>query len=137
MPFHFSPFTFHSSSFLDYCARFIYDDAMVVGYNTDIKYRQEVFHIQTEDKGQGNPLIETLVYLHGEILLSRRISYAHLLESTDKVKKVKNLMKTQHDQVIGELKEGKFSHLMSMDTQDIEDKTLDEMVLEYLQNENP
>jgi len=110
---------------------------MIVGYNTDIKYRQEVFHIQTEDKGQGNPLIETLVYLHGEILLSRRISYAHLLESSDKIKKVKSLMKTQHDQVISELKEGRFSHLMSMDTQDIEDQTLDEMVLEYLQNENP
>jgi hypothetical protein len=115
----------------------LYHEGMIVGYNTDIKYRQEVFHIQTEDKGQGNPLIETLVYLHGEILLSRRISYAHLLESAEKIKKVKSLMKTQHDQVIGELKEGRFSHLMSMDTQDIEDKTLDEMVLEYLQNENP
>ena len=46
-------------------------------------------------------------------------------------------MKTQHDQVISELKEGRFSHLMSMDTQDIEDQTLDEMVLEYLQNETP
>jgi len=110
---------------------------MIVGYNTDIKYRLEVFHIQTEDKGQGNPLIETLVYLHGEILLSRRISYAHLLESGDKNKKIKSLMKTQHDQVISELKEGRFSHLMSMDTQDIEDQTLDEMVLEYLKNETP
>ncbi len=110
---------------------------MIVGYNTDIKYRQEVFHIQTEDKGQGNPLIETLVYLHGEILLSRRISYAHLLEAAEKAKKVKNLMKSQHDQVIGELKEGRFSHLMSMDTQDIEDQTLDEMVLEYLSKETP
>lgn len=110
---------------------------MIVGYNTDIKYRQEVFHIQTEDKGQGNPLIETLVYLHGEILLSRRISYAHLLASAEKTKKVKNLMKSQHDQVINELKEGQFSHLMSMDTQNIEDQTLDEMVLEYLSNENP
>lgn len=110
---------------------------MIVGYNTDIKYRQEVFHIQTEDKGQGNPLIETLVYLHGEILLSRRISYAHLLASAEKTKKVKSLMKNQHDQVINELKEGQFSHLMSMDTQNIEDQTLDEMVLEYLSNENP
>jgi hypothetical protein len=110
---------------------------MIVGYNTDIKYRQEVFHIQTEDKGKGNPLIETLVYLHGEILLSRRISYAHLLDATDSPKKVKNLMKIQHDSVISELKEGRFSHLMSMDTQDIEDRTLDEMVLEYLQNETP
>lgn len=110
---------------------------MIVGYNTDIKYRQEVFHIQTEDKGQGNPLIETLVYLHGEILLSRRISYAHLLSSEEKNKKVKTLMKNQHDQVISELKEGRFSHLMSMDTQDIEDQTLDEMVLEYLSIETP
>jgi hypothetical protein len=109
---------------------------MIVGYNTDIKYRKEVFHIQTEDKGQGNPQIESLVYLHGEILLSRRISYAHLLDVAEKSKKVKNLMKSQHDQIINELKEGRFSHLMSMDTQDIEDKTLDEMVLEYLQHDN-
>ena len=110
---------------------------MIVGYNTDIKYRKEVFHIQTEDKGQGNPTIETLVYLHGEILLSRRISYAHLLPSTEQNKKIKHLMKTQHDQVCSELKEGKFSHLLSMDTQNVEDKTLDEMVLEYMQNQNP
>jgi hypothetical protein len=110
---------------------------MIVGYNTDIKYRNEVFHIQTEDKGQGNPTIETLVYLHGEILLSRRISYAHLLSSTEANKKIKSLMKAQHDQVCSELKGGSFSHLLSMDTRNIEDKTLDEMVLEYMQNENP
>mgnify|MGYP001768423458 CR=1 FL=1 len=36
---------------------------MIVGFNTDIKYRNEVFHIQTEDKGANNPLIETLVYV--------------------------------------------------------------------------
>ena len=46
-------------------------------------------------------------------------------------------MKTQHDQVCAELKEGSFSHLLSMDTQNVEDKTLDEMVLEYMQNQNP
>lgn len=110
---------------------------MNVGYNTDIKYRSEVFHIQTEDKGQGNPLIETLVYLHGEILLSRRVSYAHLLGATEKNKTIKSLMKSQHDQVCGELKGGNFSHLLSMDTQSVEDTTLDEMVLEYLQKKNP
>jgi hypothetical protein len=110
---------------------------MIVGYNTDIKYRNEVFHIQTEDKGQGNPTIETLVYLHGEILLARRVSYAHLLSAAEKNKKIKSLMKTQHDQVCSELKGGNFSHLLSMDTQNIEDKTLDEMVLEYMQNKNP
>jgi len=109
---------------------------MIVGYNTDIKYRNEVFHIQTEDKGQNNPTIETLVYLHGEILLSRRLSYAHLLAAAEKNKAIKSLMKSQHDQVCSELKGGNFSHLLSMDTQNVEDTTLDEMVLEYMKNQN-
>ena len=51
---------------------------MIVGFNTDIQYRDETFHIQTEDKGKNNPTIETLVYHSGEILLSRRMSYGHL-----------------------------------------------------------
>jgi len=110
---------------------------MIVGYNTDIKYRKEVFHIQTEDKGQSNPLVETLVYLHGEILLSRRVSYAHLLNAAEKNKTIKALMKTQHDQVCSELKGGSFSHLLSMDTQHLEETTLDELVLDYLQKQNP
>ena len=87
---------------------------MIIGFNTDIKYRDEVFHIQTEDKGEGNPTIETLVYHSGEILLSRRVSYAHIkMERKDMRKKIKAMMKIQHDQVIGELKEGKFLHLLS------------------------
>jgi hypothetical protein len=107
---------------------------MIVGFNTDIRYRNEVFHIQTEDKGDTNPVIETLVYLHGEILLSRKISYAHLANSKERQKKVKMMMKSQHDQMITELKGGNFAHLLSFETQTIEDQTLDEMVLEYLEN---
>ncbi len=107
---------------------------MIIGFNTDIKYRDEVFHIQTEDKGTDNPTIETLVYHSGEILLSRRVSYGHLkLEKNDLRKKVKSMMKIQHDQIIGELKEGKFLHLLSLDTQQIEDEGLDAMVLRYLE----
>ena len=107
---------------------------MIIGFNTDIKYRDEVFHIQTEDKGKDNPTIETLVYHSGEILLSRRISYGHQkLETNDLRKKVKSMMKSQHDQMIGELKEGKFLHLLSMETQSVDDEALDEMVLRYLE----
>jgi hypothetical protein len=105
---------------------------MIVGFNTDIKYRNEVFHIQTEDKGKNNPTVETLVYHQGEILLSRRITYGHLTGKSDHRKRVKAMMKTQHDQVISELKEGKFLHLLSLDTQTIDDRSLDEMVIEYL-----
>ena len=52
---------------------------MITGFNTDVKYRGTVYHVQTEDKGQQNPLIETLVYKKGEILASRRLPYADII----------------------------------------------------------
>ncbi len=105
---------------------------MIVGFNTDVKYRDETFHIQTEDKGQENPIVETLVYHNGEILLSRRLGYGHLAKKSDIRKRIKVIMKNQHDEVITELKGGKFMHLLSMETQSMNDVSLDEMVLEYL-----
>lgn len=117
---------------LDKSFKMLYYSYMIVGFNTDIKYRDEIFHIQTEDKGQNNPIVETLVYHSGEILLSRRIGYGHLMKKTDLRKRIKNIMKTQHDEVISELKGGKFMHLISMETQTMDDGSLDEMVLEYL-----
>jgi hypothetical protein len=77
-------------------------------------------------------MVETLVYHNGEILLSRRIGYAMLLKKSDARKRIKNMMKTQHDQIISELKGGKFLHLLSLETQELDDMPLDEMVLEYL-----
>ena len=43
---------------------------MITGFNSDVKYRGLVYHVQTEDKGAENPLIETLIYKGGEILAS-------------------------------------------------------------------
>ena len=105
---------------------------MIVGFNTDVKYRDEIFHIQTEDKGQVNPSVETLVYHRGEILLSRRIGYGHLANKSDIRRRIKAIMKNQHDEVITELRGGKFMHLLSPETQAIDDVSLDEMVLEYM-----
>ena len=105
---------------------------MIVGFNTDVKYSNEVFHIQTEDKGKNNPIVETLVYQHGEILLSRRAGYSHLKSKPDLRKRIKIMMKTQHEEVIKDLKVGKFLHLLSLETQVVDDLPLDEMVLEYL-----
>jgi hypothetical protein len=51
---------------------------VITGFNTDVKYRGLVYHVQTEDKGTTNPLIETLIYKGGEILASRRLPYGDL-----------------------------------------------------------
>ncbi len=109
---------------------------MIVGFNTDVKHRDELFHIQTEDKGSNNPTVETLVYHNGEILLSRRLSYSHMISKQDSKKRVKSMMKAQHNQVMSELKNGKFLHLISLETQTIEEKSLDEMVIDFFTKEN-
>ena len=109
---------------------------MIIGFNTDIKYRSESFHIQTEDKGKNNPTVETLVYHNGEILLSRRLGYSQLMKKTDARTRIKNMMKRQHDEVINELKGGKFLHLLSLDTQVVDDLPLDEMILDYMEQKD-
>ena len=34
---------------------------MITGFNTDVRHNNRVFHIQTEDKGDASPEIESLV----------------------------------------------------------------------------
>ena len=41
---------------------------MITGYNTDVRHDSVVFHVQTEDKGAANPLIESLVYVGGQVV---------------------------------------------------------------------
>jgi hypothetical protein len=54
---------------------------MITGFNTDVAYEDRTFHVQTEDKGRTNPVVESLVYSGGEIVASRRASYAELAAS--------------------------------------------------------
>jgi hypothetical protein len=111
---------------------------MIVGFNTDIKYRNEVFHIQTEDKGRSNPKIETLIYVGGEILDSYRSSYADLLAKPPVSEPaIQGLMDDQHRAVIRDIKNGKYD-LTPPDTleqQAFNDRPLDQAILEFLQQE--
>ena len=102
---------------------------MITGFNTDVKYRGLVYHVQTEDKGDANPLIETLIYKGGEILASRRIPYSELIRDTDAEKAIGSLMEEQHKAMILEVKRGKFA---PPEEQRFEDLSLDEIVLTYL-----
>ena len=102
---------------------------MITGFNTDVKFRGLVYHVQTEDKGKDNPLIETLIYKGGEILASRRLPYAELVKGTEAEPAISRLMEEQHKAMILEVKRGKFA---PAEEQQIEDLSLDEIVLAYL-----
>ena len=82
---------------------------MLVGYNTNISYKEHVYHVQTEDSGQKNPVIVSLIYSQGAIIASRKTNYAHVAQDPDFREKVSKIMKTQHKWMIRELLAGKFT----------------------------
>jgi hypothetical protein len=81
---------------------------VITGYNTDVKHKNRVFHVQTEDKGAGNPCVESLVYVGGEILATQRVSYAEMAEKGRDDQAIQELMEQQHRGMIAAIQRGKF-----------------------------
>ena len=52
---------------------------MLFGHNSDVKVGETVFHVQTEDRGTANALIDTTVYCRGRVLHRRTNNYFDLL----------------------------------------------------------
>ncbi|HJT17837.1 MAG TPA: hypothetical protein VJ853_10630 [Thermoanaerobaculia bacterium] len=131
---------------------------MITGFNTDIKHNDKVYHIQTEDKGLQNPYIESLVYVGGEILASKKTSYAEQAKSGVDEKWIGSLMEQQHRTMIAAIKRGRFDQpadatklsaskpTTPLSARTIEainaaagnvddDKTLDQVIIDYLASE--
>lgn len=81
---------------------------MLLGFNHNIMYKGEVFHVQTEDSGVENPNIVTLLYQGGVILCSIKTSYADILRIENLEQVVEELMKEQHKRIMRRLKSGEF-----------------------------
>ncbi len=81
---------------------------MITGFNTDVKHAERVYHVQTEDRGIANPVIESLVYVGGEILLSKKSPYKDLIAG-DRVdeKALREMMDLQHRRVIEAVRRGR------------------------------
>jgi len=81
---------------------------MVVGFNHNFRYKNEMFHVQTEDGGLKSPNIITLLYRGGTILASKKTSYADITKTTNLDRVVEELMKEQHKEMLRRLKDGEF-----------------------------
>lgn len=81
---------------------------MITGFNTDVKCGDKLFHVQTEDKGTGNPLIESLIYIKGAILDAYRTSYKDFLRSEAfSESTLQRILEFQHRQIVSCIKKGK------------------------------
>lgn len=83
---------------------------MIPGFNTDFKYRGETYHVQTEDNGEANPVVVTLLYHKGAILASRKTSYRDLLNKPGLPEQLRELMTSQHKNLMRELLAGSLNH---------------------------
>lgn len=111
---------------------------MITGFNTDVDYEDRVFHVQTEDKGRGNPVIESLVYAKGEIVASRRASYSDLARSDEYTEaEVLRRMEAQHQGLIRDIRNGRFDPdgPRPFGAQIISNRSFDEVVSEFLAQE--
>lgn len=81
---------------------------MVVGFNHNFRYKGEIYHVQTEDGGRKSPNIITLLYKGGNILASRKTSYADICKVDNLELVVEELMKEQHKEMLRQLKSGEF-----------------------------
>lgn len=80
---------------------------MLTGFNTDIDFEGVTYHVQTEDRGSANPLIESLVYVKGEILAARRTEYSDLLEAGAEMPSIQILMERQHRDIVNAIRAGR------------------------------
>ena len=80
---------------------------MLFGHNTDVKVGETVFHVQTEDRGTSNALIDTTVYCRGCVLHRRTNNYIDLLPlDADRENSLKKRIDEQHRSVAEEIRSG-------------------------------
>lgn len=108
---------------------------MITGFNTDVKHKSKVYHVQTEDKGRNNPKIESLVYVGGEILDSHQTMYENREGLSED--QIMELLETQHKRVIRGIKVGQYDQEESFDDSIMTDRGLDDLIIAYLQSEPP
>ena len=85
-----------------------------VGFNNNVKYGGNVFHIQTEDSGLDRPHIITHLFADGgRIIKSNKRSYAEHVKRDDVAAYVRQLMKGQHMEMAILLREGTFDEVIA------------------------
>jgi hypothetical protein len=85
-----------------------------MGYNNNIRYADQVFHVQTEDSGLDQPHIVTQLFADGgRIIKSHKRSYEQHVARPDVAEFVRGLMKSQHLEMVMALREGRFDAIIA------------------------
>ena len=86
---------------------------MISGFNTNVRHRGVVFHVQTEDSGRAHPHVITHLYHGGTILASEKRGYAERVAERDLAGIVKALMESQHNAMLERLRRGELDEIIA------------------------
>ncbi len=91
---------------------------MITGFNTDIEHNGTVYHVQTEDKGLGSPIILSLIYVGGAILASKRSPYHDLIAAGFDAQVLAERLTRQHKLLCAAVSAGRIEDLKRMQKRD-------------------
>jgi len=84
-----------------------------VGFNNNVKYKGQTFHIQTEDSGLDKPHVITHLFADGgRVIKSHKRSYAEQVKRDDVAPFVRQLMKGQQLEMALSVREGRFDEII-------------------------
>ncbi|HLT29623.1 MAG TPA: hypothetical protein VK013_06250 [Myxococcaceae bacterium] len=83
----------------------------VTGFNHNIKHKGKGYHVQTEDSGINNPHIITHLFVGGNILASKKTSYADIVHTPNLAEVVRELMEEQHKEMLRNLINGVYENI--------------------------
>ncbi|HEY6348062.1 MAG TPA: hypothetical protein VI636_01510 [Candidatus Angelobacter sp.] len=79
----------------------------IFGFNTDVKHGDKIYHVQSEAR-PSDLLVQTLVFVKGQCVGKRTVSYAQNASAPDFSESViHELLKTQHRTVVDSITAGK------------------------------
>lgn len=80
---------------------------MLPGFNHNIRYKDRVFHVQTEDNGLSHPFLVTQVFIGGHLVAIEKSSYADVLEQeleeAAQTEQIRIKMQDQHKRLLKNL----------------------------------
>ncbi|HET7871503.1 MAG TPA: hypothetical protein VFL42_03265 [Terriglobales bacterium] len=84
----------------------------IFGFNTDVKHGAVVYHVQSEAR-QADLLLQTLVFVKGQCVGKRAVSYAQKLSQPGfSSEAMHELLKSQHREVIQALEQGRHDSVL-------------------------
>ena len=123
------------------------------GFNHNIRYKNVLFHVQTEDYGRQKHVVVTQLFCQGTIVSKTQTDYQEFLDLDAIAEQIDDLMKVQHTKMLKDLVAGKIpipqwiferetdesensKPVLDLDKETNKDKKIEQSIAEFLEKKS-